>query len=98
MLDSFVIVTLLLHLEVVDEGSALERTQGVGFVFECAHVQYLYSPIQTLLFDYPPHHPHCSLDYWRYACLPHSFYKALSKPTGQGQPSNISLWSAHAIQ
>ncbi len=22
----------------VDEGPALERTQGVGFVFECAHV------------------------------------------------------------
>lgn len=29
---------LLWHLELADEGSALERTQGVGFVFECAHV------------------------------------------------------------
>lgn len=21
--------------------------------------------------DFPPHHPCCSQDYWRYACLPH---------------------------
>lgn len=49
------------------------------------------------LFDFPPHHPHRSLDYWRYACLPHGIYTAPSKPTGQGQLSNISLWSTHTV-
>lgn len=29
---------LLSHLEVVDEESAPERTQRVGFVFQCARV------------------------------------------------------------
>lgn len=48
--------------------------------------------------DFPPHHPRCSQDYWRYACLPHiSIYLAPSKPRGQGQLSYISLGSAHTV-
>lgn len=46
--------------------------------------------------DFPPHHPRCSQDYWRYACLPHiSIYMASSKP--RGQLSYISLGSAHTV-